>query len=379
MKHLSTITLTLAFTVGSALAPYAAEAEFSDAALSCRAAIAKNSVKLVQTLGKVQAKCRAGRVSGKLDPFTDCDDLADADPRGKAEKAADKLRDAVGGDRDRCDALVPSDLLYYGCPAPCDVETPAIASFSDVADCVVCLAEQEVVAMHGASQGTPVVPLTKPDAKCNGAIAKSQGKYLSSLLKERSKCQKSMQADGAIDPTACADADPKSKLAGARTKGEDGIDKKCAVATLANLDSCTTSSVAALQTCVLDDAEARAATLLQSYYVLGAPTWTDVLDVFAVHGCASTFCHGGAAQSGGLGGLDNFDNGHADLVGVAPECGSTVFTERVAAGDVGASFLVAKLLGTQDCGVIMPIGDSPLGAADLGAIMAWIIDGAPKN
>jgi len=108
-------------------------------------------------------------------------------------------------------------------------------------------------------------------------------------------------------------------------------------------------------------------------------TWTEVLDVFTLNNCTIAGCHGDSSESGGLGGLDEFDAGYSDLVGAPVGCVPSGFTSRVVPGDPDASFLLAKLDDTHDCGVLMPSGLTPLSDQHLDIVRRWILVGAPKN
>jgi len=61
------------------------------------------------------------------------------------------------------------------------------------------------------------------------------------------------------------------------------------------------------------------------------------------------------------------------------DCATSSLRLRVLPGDPGASFLVAKLVGTHDCGSPMPLTGPPLSDEDLATIVGWIAAGAPRN
>jgi hypothetical protein len=69
----------------------------------------------------------------------------------------------------------------------------------------------------------------------------------------------------------------------------------------------------------------------------------------------------------------------ADLVGVATDQCNGQRT-LVVPGDVGASYLMNKLLGTDLCtGSQMPKAGQRLTSAELATINTWICQGAPNN
>ena len=51
----------------------------------------------------------------------------------------------------------------------------------------------------------------------------------------------------------------------------------------------------------------------------------------------------------------------------------------VVPGNADASFLLAKLDGTFDCGLPMPLLVDPLDDNVIAGIRAWIAQGAPRN
>ncbi len=130
---------------------------------------------------------------------------------------------------------------------------------------------------------------------------------------------------------------------------------------------------------MFDDAETRGETLFEAMYELGDPTWAAVQGLFLANGCASNFCHGNAPGSGNLGDLGNYDLAYDEMLVEGVFCLPTGFTQRVVANDVANSFLVAKLEGTQDCGLSMPLGGMLLDPAIIDVVKAWINSGALKN
>jgi hypothetical protein len=70
---------------------------------------------------------------------------------------------------------------------------------------------------------------------------------------------------------------------------------------------------------------------------------------------------------------------YAELVGVGTsQCGSG--SKLVVPGQVGESYLMNKLLGTELCsGSQMPKAGQSLSDAELAAITAWICQGAQNN
>ena len=97
--------------------------------------------------------------------------------------------------------------------------------------------------------------------------------------------------------------------------------------------------------------------------------------------CATTFCHGTGAASGGL---DLSDGAaYANLVGVLAtnEAAKAANLQRVLANDPDDSFLLLKLEGTLAAGegVPMPLVGGPLPASAIDTIRRWIAAGAPET
>ncbi len=354
-------------------------AQFTTDELKCRQTIAKSGAKLAGTIGKVQSRCHKDRLKGKVPVTTECNDTAQADTKNKIQRTKDKLRDRVAGPSGKCTGFNPASLSYYNCPAPCDALVPSLSDFTDVGECVICLVETAVSEMESMAQGAPTPPVSKDDGKCHRTIGKRQNKHLAVILKERTKCQKREEKNGATTTTTCSGADPKGKITAARTNGENGIATSCTAAVLAAVDSCSVVSISELQMCLFSDSDTRGEEIFQMFYSLGNASWTQVMDVFATTGCNSPICHGGIGAFGGLGGLDDFNAGHANLVNAPVQCLGSSFALRVVPGDSASSFLMAKLDGTHDCGVRMPFAGPPLSNTDRNAIRDWIDAGAPKD
>ncbi|MDH5671443.1 MAG: hypothetical protein OEZ06_04790 [Myxococcales bacterium] len=113
----------------------------------------------------------------------------------------------------------------------------------------------------------------------------------------------------------------------------------------------------------------------------GSCEWGDysfAADVFPLFdgcvGLAPNTCHSSGLQAQDLD-LSSAATAYSQLVGAA----STQCTNRtrVVAGDAAASYLVNKLSGVDMCfGSRMPKGGTPLSAADMAIITAWIESGA---
>lgn len=390
LRHMTAQALIA--TVITALCSSPAPAAFTGAELSCRSTIATAAGKLATIAYKTVATCHKQRDRNAGAAATDCNDISQADAaRHKVAAAVAKLTSSVGGAADRCAGLIPADLGYYDCPAPCSAQ---VTTFSDVADCVSCVVQERISAITSDALGSPAPPLGTAEAKCHSALSKTQGKQFGTVVKTRTKCQRAAEkVQGTEDLASCAggaDAAGDAAIAAARAKAETAIDNACQSADLGALDTCDPASVPDLQTCVLDGAESGGETVFEAFYELGVAgpttttttttlppaTWTGVQGILASK-CAGS-CHTGSSVSGGLGGLDDYDAGYTNLVNADATCGGSL-AKRVLPADSASSFMMHKLDWTQDCGATMPFGGSKLPAGERNVIRAWIDAGALKN
>ena len=257
--------LTLGFALSSS-----AHAGTSDV-VRCRDTVAKNGSKLAKTINKVLVGCHKTRL--KTGNAVDCNVILPAsDPKNKIGKIETKFRDQVGGAGDRCSGVgTPAALGYTGCPSPCAGTVPTIASFADVAECVICLTRASTEGLRFQGQGSPVPPLNPVDRKCHGELGKRQTKHYDTVLKERTRCQKlAEKAGGGLDTTSCQNSDDRGKISTIRAKGEAKISVVCAPPVdLLQLDSCSDSSLTGLKQCLFDGSDTRAEALFEQFYGLG--------------------------------------------------------------------------------------------------------------
>ena len=107
------------------------------------------------------------------------------------------------------------------------------------------------------------------------------------------------------------------------------------------------------------------------------PTFTNVYTTIMANGNTCTAHH---PTSGNMD-LSTQAKAYASIVGTAsmgPACGSKMETRIVASNSTG-SLLYNKVNGSQDCGGQMPLGETPLSAAQIALIKAWINHGALNN
>ena len=129
-------------------------------------------------------------------------------------------------------------------PSPCGAIS--ISGYSDVANCLVCIAESESSIADNSAYGTPPPAPPVLNQKCQIQVGKAFQKYSDT----RAKVQQTCQFAEDISPlgTNCRIADPKGTVAKAVIKLKLSI-AKCTDAGLAGLDSCG-NNVNGEQSCI---------------------------------------------------------------------------------------------------------------------------------
>ncbi len=271
IKALSLATLfALTGLFGSGLLASEAHAAMTKDEAKCRSTIFKTTSKYQAGAWKAVAGCHKGKLKGKVGAGVDCNDPIQADIKGKLGKAASKIRDSLGGAKDKCadkttgDALSNVLAVYGRCPSPGEITddggaTDGIDDFSELADCLIAVSDSLIGLTASEVMGDPDhASLSKDLAKCQGTIGKSTAKLMATISKERGKCQAGAdKAGGNIDWT-CGSFDGKGKIASTGQKFKDGITKACLgdEDTLDALDSCG-DTPAQLQACLVDTIAAK--------------------------------------------------------------------------------------------------------------------------
>jgi hypothetical protein len=236
--------------------PSSASAQVTGAEAACRYAMAQTAAKYVKTLQKVIVSCHRSRNRGSIDALTDCNDGASADTRGKAAKAATKLRDKV---TTRCSATPAVLAEFARCPSPHQTlddagPTTGIDDLEELLDCQVAHLEHAVESMTETALGLPEGELTSEQQKCHATIAKQLTRVVDTTSKVRAKCQKALDRSGGPLDFACATEDPLGKIADASAGAIEDITDACgndeAVAGLA-LGACKNSPE--LPRCLVED------------------------------------------------------------------------------------------------------------------------------
>jgi hypothetical protein len=340
--------------------------------LKCRSTISKGLTKAISLGQKVISGCHKDR--DKTGAVVDCNvlDASNADVKGKFAAAQTKLTDGV---QKACiDAGIDGDVLeeYVSCPEPCatDLALPnPLTSYSQLGSCLTCIAREEAEANGLAVLGLPAAPLATNDQACRVAIGKSYGKYLKTMLKDRSKCQNSAEKGGALhlEDSGCATADPKGKISVMLTSAEAAVDGSCAAANLTNIDSCASTDLTALKACLKTENDTTGNDGVTSSYELPATICPVGITTYTIAGAPVAGGPLGPTQldSGwnGIGHGQDIVHNYATSVSVTcpnstPPCGSCTVDGLDPAGEQSAMFTRCKQDPTISCS--NPFGTDPV-------------------
>jgi hypothetical protein len=242
-------SLAAVFLVGLA---QPAPAAFDKDGAKCRSQVAKNATKYAQTVAKILAGCHKTLLK---EGAGDCSTVSAADDKGKASATAGKLADAVGGIKDKCPGLNPNTLLYENCPSGPGPNncSGTITTFSDVADCLICLIDDTAAELSNAVQGAPSPASLSSDlSKCHQTIGKSWSKQLASIVKDVTGCQAKAEKAGEETVDNCTVTSfPSAKAQKAIDGTYSKVSDTCASGDLSLVDSCDTTQFA-LAACVRD-------------------------------------------------------------------------------------------------------------------------------
>ena len=218
-------------------------AQSTKASRACRKQIGGKLSKVVTTGLSVTNACHKNRDKQK---FTgDCNDLAQADLKGKLPKAEAAAVKAIGK---KC---LPGDPVLGNY----DLGNPAAAFFPTAEDSVE---------MSGSELlGAPSLVGDKAKIKCHAEIAKVAAKEVNEIIKSGIKCQNSLDKAAVVFGELAADCVVAPFKSG--PKGEASIAKKCAGITGADVDSCEP-----LPGCVTASATATGQALVAA--IFGKPT-----------------------------------------------------------------------------------------------------------
>jgi hypothetical protein len=248
-----------------------ASAQYDAADAKCHATIAKNVGKYIASLGKQTSGCYKS-VPKKASAGTECFDATiggDSDLKAKQSGARAK---AVAGIAKACNDTDHAEViaLYGRCPSPAaSVDdggaTTGIDTISELSNCLLTLAEEEVTKIARETMGTTdnVNSISATAGKCRAAVAKSVSSVIAGYGKDRAGCMKANY--GNSFQTNCGTDSPGDdaggKVAGTVAKLKAAIDKSCVAVTseefkAMGLCGTTTSS---LKSCVGDEIAVRGA------------------------------------------------------------------------------------------------------------------------
>lgn len=252
-------------------------AALSSDAQRCRKAIGSRTQKLSATALQAMQRCYLAALQAGTPGPENCLVPATADTQGKIAAAEALLHKSVGGSSDQCGAIAgPGDLSYPSvCPAPCGAI--AIDSFTTLADCLVCQAEDWASDVARDQFGTLTPPVAAVDQACVAQIAKAGLRQFQKRLAAMVKCQKPIDSGrGAGDCRLPIFFDPSARVA----KIEDGagvqIAARCADTNVQSLDVCdppavTTAAAAAVCTTLASQQRSAAAFDVMYPFSPGAP------------------------------------------------------------------------------------------------------------
>jgi hypothetical protein len=257
--------------VAAALPPVAGA--FDTTQQKCRSTLYKGGAKLTKAYLKAITACHKLRDSDGSQSGTNCNSINQADAVAmKIPTAESKFGLAV----DKVCTGTPSTLLYSSCPAPCDVGTPTISTYADVAQCLTCLARDSAEGIADEAFGLPTSPLAAAtDLACHASITKNAGKFYDGIVKTIIKCQGKAEKLGTETVDDCAETQFSTLMWKAYVKARAAVVKSCTPATLpsATLDACAgADNVDALAACTVESAWDEGKKVVTQY--LNLPTIT---------------------------------------------------------------------------------------------------------
>ena len=266
MKHCHRVRRALAICAAAgvwmAVGPAAAQLSNRDAA--CRYKVAQATRNYSAFLVERSLLCHKQRMRGRLPAAIDCNDpttwAANGFSRGVFLRNKDRALLARKVNGCRPDASLAA-LGYASCPAPCD--GIAINGFADLADCVLCLADDCVEPALTSVFGTTPLPAARGAAKC----VERAGRHLGgcdnprAVLQQNCHLKKDRGYAGSETVPDCGAVDDPShpfsaRMAAFRAKKSLVLEKRCAdVDVAAETDTCG-NDAATLVTCTNALAEA---------------------------------------------------------------------------------------------------------------------------
>jgi hypothetical protein len=232
MKFVKITALLAAATFVASVGVAQAQVTKDDA--KCRATAQKNTGKLTATASKAIVGCWKGVF--KTGTYTNCNNSATADTKGKIPKAAGKVTSAIGGAKSKCDDTTHAAALaeYQDCPSPGTSGT-GMTSFSQVGTCLAEIGQVMADNMHRYAMNptpTQVAAIAgnanlKQIAKCGNSIQKNYSKLIATIGKTEGKEQATLDKGGNAYNYGAAGLDTKGKISKTVTKLNSAIAKDC--------------------------------------------------------------------------------------------------------------------------------------------------------
>ncbi len=192
MNRAKVMTMMLALAMGAGIV---ALADPALASLKCQRELAKNTQKYALARAKFLSKCEEDNLKKGLS--NDCYALA-ATPDGKVDKAKTKTIDKIttkcaGTEKDtsfglgRCPVSEGVNADPLG-PVDCSNLPGLVATEQDIADCLVCVAEEHTDEFNELLYGNNP-PAAGDATDCRIAVGKETNKYLKARYKAMQKCE----------------------------------------------------------------------------------------------------------------------------------------------------------------------------------------------
>lgn len=247
--------------------------EISDKA-QCRMSYGRSVRVLSVSVSLRVVLCHRERLRGNVPPSVDCSDPWSWESAGYAEGAYGLTHDLYRYDleSENCTATVdtPDQVGYLSCPAPCDAI--AIANFSDVGDCFVCLDQPNAVTAWQTMLGTPPVTGDKKAEACQSAIGRAIVRYAHKRMKLQAGCEfkREVSKDG-YENFDCVDIGAPThplgnRISRFRARMVDMLTRRCGTPNVASLlDTCGADG-AAIGECVAQGIELWADTVHPPIY-----------------------------------------------------------------------------------------------------------------
>jgi hypothetical protein len=239
---------------------------FTPAIQRCRSSVANAAAKMTRTSLKAFASCSKERAKDGAFVDDDCTDLDQADLRGKVADKEEDFEEVLTGAKSKCTGIAPADALYAQCPPPCNDAVPAVTTFTNVYDCMLCLERAYLADLTAEVFGTPATPLAKIDARCQNSITRSSARLVNSVVKDVIRCELRAEKEGGAAIGTCTDTGfPSDVVTNIGTGITEVVNETCLPADFGNLDSCDTATPGE-GTCLTDRSTATGQ-LLATYYL----------------------------------------------------------------------------------------------------------------